>query len=114
MTTSQSLWRSDGRTDGRKCGRREEEQRAGGRAESAILMHLARALPTNVIIIFSNGIVILKQNAKPSVFTQGGNVGKMKDIIADILLRFCLGTHWYLLVACPQKLTVHWLFMPVI
>ena len=32
---------------------------------------------------------------------------------ADILLRFCLGTHWYLLVACPQKLTGHWLFMPV-
>ena len=81
--TSQSLWRSDGRTGWRKCGR-EEEQRAGERAESAILMHLARALPTNVIIIFSNGIVILKQNAKPSVFTQGGNVGKMKDIVGEM------------------------------
>ena len=33
--------------------------------------------------------------------------------IATMLVRFCLGTHWYLLVACPQKLTGHWLFMPV-
>ena len=33
--------------------------------------------------------------------------------LATMLVRFCLGTHWYLLVACPQKLTGHWLFMPV-
>ena len=80
--TSQSLWRSDGRADG--SAEERERGTTGGRAESAILMHLARALPTNVIIIFSNGIVILKQNANPSVFTQGGNVGKIKDIVGEM------------------------------